>query len=185
MTSIDLKDAYYSLPIAMEHQKYLKLFLKNSLYTFACLPMGLSSRPSIFTNVMKPIFSNLRSTFGHISLSCIDDSLYIGNTATECAEATLHVVQQLTRLGFNVNSEKSVIRPSQSVEFSGLIIDSVTMSVYITPRKQDRLSSLCLSFLSPGKRFTIRQVVSFIGKLVSAFPGVEFGPLHYRQLLAD
>ena len=28
-------------------------------------------------------------------------------------------------------------------------------------------------------------MASFIGKLVSAFPGVEFGPLHYRHLTAD
>ena len=59
------------------------------------------------------------------------------------------------------------------------------MTVYLTPRKRDKIRSLCLSFLSPGKQFTIRQVASFIGKLVSAFPGVEFGPLHYRHLLAD
>ena len=147
--------------------------------------MGLSSSPRIFTKVMKPIFSNLRSTFGHICLSYIDDSLYIGNTATECAEATLHAVQLITRLGFNVDSEKSVLRPSQSIEFLGFIIDSVTISVYLAPRKRDKISSLCLSFLSPRQQFTIRQVASFIGKLVSAFPGVEFGPLHYRQLLAD
>ena len=87
MSSIDLNDAYYSLHIAIEHQKYLKFFWKYVLYTFTCLPMGLSSSPRIFTKVMKPIFSNLRSTFGHICLSYIDDSLYIhvGNTATECA----------------------------------------------------------------------------------------------------
>ena len=59
MTSIDLKDAYYSLPIAIEHQKYLKFFWKDVLYTFTCLPMGLSSTPRIFPKVMKPIFSNL------------------------------------------------------------------------------------------------------------------------------
>ena len=111
--------------------------------------MGLSSSPRIFTKVMKPIFSNLPSTFGHICLSYIDDSLYIGNTATECAEATLHAVQLITRFGFNVNSEKLVIRPSQSIEFLGFIIDSVTMSVYLAPRKRDKISSLCLSFLSP------------------------------------
>ena len=75
--------------------------------------MGLSNSPRNFTKVMKPIFSHLRSTFGHICLSYIDDFLYIGNIAKECAEATLHAVQLLTRLGFNVNSAKSVLRPSQ------------------------------------------------------------------------
>ena len=29
MTSIDLKDAYYSVPMALEHQKYLKFVWRN------------------------------------------------------------------------------------------------------------------------------------------------------------
>ena len=41
MTSIDLRDAYYSVPIAPEHQKYLKFFWQDQLYAFNCLPMGL------------------------------------------------------------------------------------------------------------------------------------------------
>ena len=43
MTSIDLRDAYYSVPIAPVHQKYLKFFRQDQLYAFNCLPMGLTS----------------------------------------------------------------------------------------------------------------------------------------------
>ena len=43
MTSIDLRDAYYSVPIASEHQKCLKFFWPYQLYAFNCLPMGLTS----------------------------------------------------------------------------------------------------------------------------------------------
>lgn len=60
MTSIDLKDAYYSIPIALEHQKYLKFIWRDQLYAFTCLPMGLSSSPWIFTKVMKSVFAYLR-----------------------------------------------------------------------------------------------------------------------------
>ncbi len=38
---------------------------------------------------------------------------------------------------------------------------------------------------TPWKTVYDREVASFIGKLVSAFPGVEFGPLHYRNLESD
>ena len=48
MTSIDLKDAYYSVPIAPEHQKYLKFMWRDQLYAFTCLPMGLTSGPRIY-----------------------------------------------------------------------------------------------------------------------------------------
>ena len=185
MTSIDLKDAYYSIPISEDHQKYLKFYWRDKLYTFTCLPMGLSSSPRIFTKVLKPLFSHLRSKFGDICLSYIDDSLYIGEFAVHCAETTLHAVDLFSRLGLKINPEKSVIVPSQTIEFLGFVIDSVRMTVTLTARKMGKIKSLCLSFLRPGKLFTIRQVASFIGKLVSAFPGVEFGPLHYRHLTAD
>jgi len=65
MTSIDLKDAYYSIPIASEHQKFLKFVWRNQLYAFSSLPMGLTSSPRIFTKVMKPVFATLRTKVVH------------------------------------------------------------------------------------------------------------------------
>ena len=85
MTSIDLKDAYDSIPVALEHQKFLKFTWRDQLYVFSCLPMGLSSSPRIFTKVMKPVFAYLRSQFGHTCLGYIDDSFYLEDSYSECA----------------------------------------------------------------------------------------------------
>ena len=105
MSSIDLTDAYYYIPIAPEHQKYLKFMWRGQLYQFTCLPMGLTSSPRIFTKLMKLIFATLRSTFGHICVGYIDDSLYMGKSAFECGEATMHAIQLLSKLGLHVNQE--------------------------------------------------------------------------------
>ena len=43
MASIDIKVAYYTVPIALEHQKYLKFAWRDTLYRYTCLPIGLSS----------------------------------------------------------------------------------------------------------------------------------------------
>ena len=67
MTSIEHKDAYYSVPMALEHQKYLKFVWRNQLYAFTCLPMGLTSSPRIFTKILKPVFAK----FGHSCLGYI------------------------------------------------------------------------------------------------------------------
>ena len=40
MVSIELKDAYYTVPICKEHQKFLKFKWKENLYHFVCFPMG-------------------------------------------------------------------------------------------------------------------------------------------------
>ena len=76
MTSIDLKDAYYSISIA-EEQKCLKSILRDQLYAFTSLPMGLTSSPRIFTKVLKPVCSYLRSQLGHTCLGYVDDSFYL------------------------------------------------------------------------------------------------------------
>ena len=185
MTSIDLKDAYYSIPIAEEHQKYLKFIWRDQLYAFTSLPMGLTSSPRIFTKVLKPVFSYLRSQFGHTCLGYIDDSFYLEDSYTECEEATLRAIQLFVSLGFKIHPEKSVIIPTQILEFLGFIFNSILMSVTLTNKKAVKILQLCQKFSLPNKRFTIREVASFLGTLVSSFPGVEFGPLHYRHIEVD
>ena len=78
MASIDLKDAYYSVPIDESHQKFLKFQWQGALYPFTCLAQGLSSAPRLFTKLLKPVFSYLRRK-GHISSGCLDDSLLMDN----------------------------------------------------------------------------------------------------------
>ena len=185
MTSIDLKDAYYSIPIAQEHQKYLKFIWRGQLYAFTSLPLGLTSSPRIFTKVLKPVFSYLRSQFGHTCLGYIDDSFYLEDSYTECEEAKLRAMQLFVSLGFKIHPEKSVIIPTQILEFLGFILNSILMSVTLTNKKAVKILQLCQKFSLPNKRFTIREVASFLGTLVSSFPGVEFGPLHYRHIEVD
>ncbi|CAB4028257.1 Hypothetical predicted protein, partial [Paramuricea clavata] len=146
MTSIDLKDAYYSVPIAAEHQKYLKFLWRDQLYAFTCLPMGLTSSPRIFTKILKPVFATLRSKFGHSCLGYIDDSLNLGDTYTEAEKATLHAVELLISLGFMIHPEKSIITPTQIIEFLGFVLNSILMIVKLTDRKAEKITKLCIHF---------------------------------------
>ena len=45
LASLDLKDAYYSVPIHPDHTKVLKFIWKNQLYKFLVLPNGLYCGP--------------------------------------------------------------------------------------------------------------------------------------------
>ena len=72
MASIDLKDAYYSVPITREDRKYLRFLWQGTLFQFTCLPNGLSCAPRKFTKFLKPALSELHLR-GHISRAYIDD----------------------------------------------------------------------------------------------------------------
>ena len=134
---------------------------------------------------MKPVFAYLRSQFGHTYLGYIDDSLYLEDSYMECELATLRAVQLIISLDFKVHPEKSVIIPTQTLEFPGFVLDSLRMMETLTSKKVDKILQLCQKFSHPNKQFTIREVASFLGTLVSSFPGVQFGPLHYRQIEVD
>lgn len=99
MASIDIKHAYHSIPITVEHQKYLRFGWKGKIIQYICLPFGLSSAPRIFTIVLKPIFTKLR-TLGYVSMTYIDDILLFGYTEEECRKNVNITKRYLEKLGF-------------------------------------------------------------------------------------
>ena len=123
-TSLDMSDAYFSIPIEKNFKKYLKFFWKGTLYEFCALPFGISSAPRIFTKVVKVIFSQIRR-FGISSFFYIDDSLYQDSCYYSCLENSQKVYNFKESLGFSINNEKSVLVPCQRITFLGYIIDSM------------------------------------------------------------
>ena len=76
LTSLDLKDAYYSVPIHPDHTKFLKFNWKNQLYKFLVLPNGLCCGSRKFTELMKTPIATLRLD-GHIIAIYIDDLINV------------------------------------------------------------------------------------------------------------
>ena len=178
MASVDLKDAYYSIPIAEEERKLLMFQWKGKYYQFTCLPNGLSSAPRIFTKILKPVYARLRS-IGHTCMGHIDDSLLVGQSFDSCHRNIADTVCLFTNLGFTIHPVKSVLQPQQKIDFLGFVLDSSTMTVTLTGAKAMKVRSAC------QKTATIRSVAKVIGFLVSSFPAVEFAEMHYRQLELD
>ena len=56
MASVDLKRAYYSVPIHKTYQKYLTFLWKGCYYEYTCLPNGYAQAPMVFTKMLKPVF---------------------------------------------------------------------------------------------------------------------------------
>ena len=75
MASIDLKDAFYSIPICPEHQRYLKFVVLSKIYQYTCMPNGYGQAMRIFTKVSKVPFSQLRSKW-FVSVVFVDDSYF-------------------------------------------------------------------------------------------------------------
>ena len=183
MASIDLKDAYYTVPIHSDHQKYLKFMFNGTLYQYTCLPNRLSSAPRIFTKLLKPVYSTLHNK-GHLSSGYIDDSYLQGDTVEECQQNITDTACLFSQLGFYIHPTKSVFTSSHTLTFLGFILNSLEMTVSPTQEKIQKTTGACsdlLNMVNPP----IFEVAKVIGILVSNFPGVELGPLHYRALEHD
>ena len=59
-TSIDLKDAYWHVPINPYYRKFLGFRLGNKKFQFRAMPFGLNIAPRIFTKLCRPILRELR-----------------------------------------------------------------------------------------------------------------------------
>ena len=58
---LDLKDAYFHVPVHPRHRRFLQFIWRNRTYRYKCLPFGLSTSPRTFTRVTKPVVHRLRS----------------------------------------------------------------------------------------------------------------------------
>lgn len=105
MTTMDLQEAYFLVPIHNSSKKYLRFRFQGSIFEFQCLPFGLSIAPFVFTKLMKPVVTHLRNQ-GLLLVVYLDDLLCINNSFSSCMESTTIAVHVLERLGFVINKEK-------------------------------------------------------------------------------
>lgn len=183
MASLDLKQAYYSVPICRKHRKLLRFQWRGQLFEYNALPNGLSSAPRLFTKIMKPVFATLRAK-GHVSAAFLDDSLLMAESYEQCTKNVADSLALLRKLGFIIHPTKSELEPTRRIQYLGVIIDSESMKVKLTPERIDKILKGCVHLLS-AVRPSIRDLARVIGMIVASFPAVKFGPLHYRQLEKD
>lgn len=177
--SVDLKDAYYLLPVHEQYRKFLRFSFNKLLYEFNCLVFGLASAPYTFSKLMRPVIQDLRSK-GIPCINYLDDFLILGRSKEECAKNVRYVTTLLTSLGFLINVEKSSLDPSTRCKFLGFIFDSVDMTISLPTEKRERILRWVSYFLS-HERCKILCVAQFIGLLTSACPAVKYGWVYTKN----
>ena len=90
----------------------------------------------------------------------------------------------LEGLGFIVNMEKSVLTPSQQIEFLGLLLNTTSMCLTLPGHKIRTIRKEAALLLRQGN-FSARKLAQFIGKLNAASQAVFPAPLFYRHLQRD
>ena len=180
MTTLDLKDAYLSVPVHKDSQKYLQFLWRNKCYTFQGLCFGLNTAPRIFTKLLKPVAAFLRKR-GVCMILYLDDFLILGSTYPEAQSHTAMAVSLLESVGFTVNLEKSCLIPTQIITFLGFVIDSTVEALSLPQEKVAKVKFLCLK-TKVSRTIPARQIASVLGTLESCRPAIWQAPLHFRYL---
>ena len=178
--SIDFTNAYFSVYVRPEDRNWFQFTWRNSKFRFTCLPQGLTSAPRIFTKLLKPVLSHLHKL--GIFVSCyLDDCIFIADSADVLISNVLYTLHLFDSLGLTVNPHKSVLEPTQEIEFLGVILNSVDMTATLTPRRKKHIKAQG-SLLLNKDVISLLELSSFIGMAVASDPAVELAPLRYKYL---
>jgi len=184
MASIDLQDAYYSVPIAEEHRKFLRFIWREQLFEYTCLPNGLAPCPRIFTRLLKPIFSVLGDR-GFTLFPYIDDSFIVAPSQAECAEAIKQLSQLFISLGFKIHPTKSVLQPVTELTFLGFSLNSESMLIKVTDEKIQKFITFVAEISGIGRKLKIRKIASLVGLMTAYSQAVLYGGAHIKTLEID
>ena len=183
MGSIDLKDAYYSVPVRESHRKYLRFRWKGRIFQFTVLPNGLACAPRVFTKILSPVFAKLREE-GLEGFPYIDDSFVVADSFTDCQNSLKRLGEKLSKLGFVVHPEKSIFTPTRTLVFMGFLLDSKEFRVFLTQDKQEKLIRAASQVVSQTT-LKIREVAGLIGLIIAFSQAFSYAEAYVKNLERD
>ena len=92
MVSVDLKDAFYSIPIHNAYQRYFKFMWFQKFHKYLWMPNGYSDEMRVFTKMWKPQFVTLRKT-----VSLLSSLVFNGGFRTDTVYRVLRFYYKLRR----------------------------------------------------------------------------------------
>ena len=174
LASLDIKNAFYSIPLRKTHQKFLKFLHKGKALKSNTMPNGYVNATWVFNQVLKPPFAYLRKQ-GLSSVVYVDDTLLRGDTLEECQYMVFSTFTCFEDLCFYRHPEKSIFTPTQDIIFLGYHINTLRMTIALTSEKKQKLR----------KSSTVREVSSLLESIIASFEAVPNGRLHYRHIEFD
>jgi hypothetical protein len=180
MAKVDLKDAYFMLPIREEDRAFLKFSLKNDTYQIRCLPFGLACDPWDFTKALKPVAAQLRQ-LGMRLIVYIDDILILAESKELARDHAIGLVYLLENLGFAVSKAKCQLEPTQTIEFLGFTVSSLSQELSLPNGKIKKIRAETWALLG-NRQVSIRKLSQLLGKLQAATGTIPLAPLFSHKL---
>ena len=123
LASLDLKDAYFQIPIHRSSRKLLRFTSEGTVYQFRALCFRLSTAPQVFTRVFSAV-SAWAHSHGIRLLRYLDDWLILASSEQEAKQSVRSLLSLCHTLGIVINEKKSDLVPSRTASYLSMTIDT-------------------------------------------------------------
>ena len=180
LASLDLKDAYFHVPIRRSHWKYLRFAMEGKVYQYKVLPFGLSTSPRIFTKVLAPVVAAIRLLGIHIH-PYLDDILVRASSPETLLINLQMAMDMFLKAGYIINLEKSHLRPTQDLIFIGGHFRMDLGMIFLPKPRREALIALAKLF-KVGQYKSAKLWLGLVGRMVSTFAVVKNARLFIRPI---
>ncbi len=209
---VDLKDAFYQIPVQQSHRKYFAFEFAGHHYHLNCLTFGWLNSPWYFTKVARAMVTYVRSrraanpksaappapgqffrTPGRPGqgsaakvLPYLDDYLFLFQDRESAVEGSAWIQSLLFWLGFTPHEKKCVWEPARRLEHLGLVVDLEKGVFEVPAKKLARLANMAKGLrivASQNCRLVKKQhLASFCGYAQSLRLAISCAQLFLRAL---
>ena len=181
MASLDLKDAYWHVPIHRAYRPYLAFSAGEQIFQFRVLPFGLNIAPRVFSQMMHPVHQALVRE-GVQVMMYLDDWLIYASSPEDCAHMVERTLAVGRSMGLLFNLEKSHLQPTQCLQWLGMSWDSVFCDLSLSLENRRRCKKKLFRLIHASS-ISLRQWESLLGSLNYAAQVVPLGRLRTRRLI--
>lgn len=178
LTKFDTASLYFHLPLHRQSVPWCCIYWEGRYLAFKAWPLGVAPAPRLATLVLRPAVALLRSL--DIGLAqYLDDGLVWAQSEDKALTAAQLYVHLLFRLGFLVHPDKSVVQPTQTIEFLGFSISTAHPGppvASITQRRRAAIRACAKNMRTAARRGTVipvRRLASLVGLVVSTAAAFE------------
>lgn len=180
MMKVDLKNAYFHIPVQESHRRFLAFVYKGQFFNMTCLPFGIATAPLVFSRITNWIAGMLRSRGVRIVVY-LDDFLLANQDPVLLAEQARETIHFLRELGFVINVDKTSWVPTHMIEYLGIVWDSEKNVKLLSVEKVKRTRQQIRGIIQ-RRTWNWQEAKSVIGRLSFAAFVVPLGRLHCRSL---
>ena len=149
LVSLDLKDAYFQIPIHPSSRKLLRFMSEGTVYQFGTLCFRLSTAPQVFTRVFAAMSAWAHSHWIRL-LRYLDDWLVLSSLEREARQAIQSLLSLCSTLGIVISEKKSDLVPSQIAKYLGMTIDTEAGKDFPSLAQVEKFLTVAESFCTMG-----------------------------------